>query len=211
MFYNIEAGLFSKVVAEYLSARECEPSPAPEVYETPEDIYPGMFVYTDGLIYPEIIPERQVKAVVIRVDGQMFLAACLKRMKLRWSSNGLRVEVTSDLADGKEAIRKILEVVRKSKKQAEAAQWCHDYAENGVQPGEAFLPSMQELIKLNMCSDLVNGAFTKLGLPLLWGWFLSSNENDVAHVKSFNINSECPGRLKKSYYTYVLPMLKIQL
>lgn len=204
-----EAGLSSEEVAEYFSARKH--FSAPKVYETPAEIFPGMFVYTDGLIYPTVISGRQIKAIVAHVEDRTVLAACLKRMKLPWSSDGLRVEVTADLTDGKEATRKILEVVRKSKKQAEAAQWCHDYAESGVQPGEAFLPSMQELIKLNMRSDLINGAFATLRLPLLWGRFLSSNENDVAHAKSFNINSECSGRLEKSYYAYVLPMLKIQL
>ena len=47
-------------------------------YETPKRVLPGMYIYADGLIYPEIIEGRQVMAIVGSVDGSDVLAVCLQ-------------------------------------------------------------------------------------------------------------------------------------
>ena len=85
-------------------------------YQTPEKIMPGMFVYTDGLIYPEIIKGRQIKAVVGYVDGPDVLAVCLRETCLPWSSARLEVPETQDMVNGQKATRKILDISRKKNK-----------------------------------------------------------------------------------------------
>ena len=98
-------------------------------YETPKRVLPGMYIYADGLIYPEIIEGRQVMAIVGSVDGSDVLAVCLQEACLPWSSDWLEARATQKMTGGKEATRKILEISRKKRQEAEAAQWCYDYAE----------------------------------------------------------------------------------
>ena len=80
------------------------------------------------------------------------------------------------MTGGKEATRKILEISRKKRQEAEAAQWCYDYAEDGVKQGEAFLPSLTELEKLFANKAAINASLNALGVALLEGWYWSSTE-----------------------------------
>lgn len=148
-------------------------------YETPKRVLPGMYIYADGLIYPEIIEGRQVMAIVGSVDGSDVLAVCLQEACLPWSSDWLEAKATQKMTGGKEATRKILEISRKKRQEAEAAQWCCDYAEDGVKQGEAFLPSLTELEKLFANKAAINASLNALGVALLEGWYWSSTEYDV--------------------------------
>ena len=136
----------------------------------------GMYIYADGLIYPEIIEGRQVMAIVGSVDGSDVLAVCLQEACLPWSSDWLEAKATQKMTGGKEATRKILEISRKKRQEAEAAQWCCDYAEDGVKQGEAFLPSLTELEKLFANKAAINASLNALGVALLEGWYWSSTE-----------------------------------
>ena len=144
-------------------------------YETPKRVLPGMYIYADGLIYPEIIEGRQVMAIVGSVDGSDVLAVCLQEACLPWSSDWLEAKATQKMTGGKEATRKILEISRKKRQEAEA-QWCYDYAEDGVKQGEAFLPSLTELEKLFANKAAINASLNALGVALLEGWYWSSTE-----------------------------------
>ena len=84
-------------------------------YETPKRVLPGMYIYADGLIYPEIIEGRQVMAIVGSVDGSDVLAVCLQEACLPWSSDWLEAKATQKMTGGKEATRKILEISRKKR------------------------------------------------------------------------------------------------
>ena len=56
------------------------------VFDIPNGLAPGMYVYADGLIYPEILPNRQVMAVVGNVSGSEILAVCLRQKRLPWGA-----------------------------------------------------------------------------------------------------------------------------
>ena len=58
----------------------------------------------------------------------------------------------------------------KAKKNAEAAQWCYDYAEDGVTQGEAFLLSKAELEKLYVNKEAINKSLRILNATELRGW-----------------------------------------
>lgn len=149
-------------------------------YKTPEKILPGMYIYADGLIYPEIIEGRQVKAVVGYVDSSKILGVCLHEAYLSWSSDFLELKEVREENNGKKATRLILEASSRKVKPAEAAQWCYDYAEDGVKFGEAFLPSIYELQKLFANIDEINISLKALGASLLLGGggdYLSTSEH----------------------------------
>ena len=107
-------------------------------------IKPGMFVYADGLISKKLILDRQIKAVVGYVENNIAYAVCLHQTYLPWSSRYIKIKAMKNTTDGKKSTLKILKDAQKIWRKAEAAQWCYDYAQNGVQRGEAYLPSVVE-------------------------------------------------------------------
>ena len=96
-------------------------------FVTPKKIAPGMFYYADGLIFPELIEDNQVSAIVGCVDRNHGLALGLRETELPWSSDWLYVDIPTRLS-GKEATALILKAAQKVQKNAEAAEWCAEYA-----------------------------------------------------------------------------------
>lgn len=154
--------------------------------KTPSRILPGMFVYEDNTINLERIPGRQIKAVVAFVKRNRLYytkkvyAVCLHEKRLPWSSSCS--QTAAPLYDGREATQEICKMAQKTNGQVvEAAQWCHDYVENGVKPGEAFLPSIEELLKLYPEKNLINKSLEILKSPLLSDLYWSSTADYFNH------------------------------
>ena len=103
-------------------------------FVTPKKIAPGMFYYADGLIFPELMKDNQVSAVVGCVDRNHGLALGLRETVLPWSSDWLYVDMSSGLS-GKEATSLILKTAKGLHKKAEAAEWCAEYAFDGIKAG----------------------------------------------------------------------------
>ncbi len=171
-----------------------------------------MYVYVDGLISAELITGRQVKAVVGYVEGKTVYGICLKAKELPWSSDCLEVKAFRDMTDGKKATRKILAAAKRQRKNAEAAQWCYDYAEDGVTQGEAFLLSKAELEKLYVNKEAINKSLRILNATELRGWAWSSTEdydNDAwIFLMDRGYRTTNP---KNANYPYVRPVIAIQL
>lgn len=180
-------------------------------YETPKRVLPGMYIYADGPIYPEIIEGRQVMAIVGSVDGSDVLAVCLQEACLPWSSDWLEAKATQKMTGGKEATRKILEISRKKRQEAEAAQWCCDYAEDGVKQGEAFLPSLTELEKLFANKAAINASLNALGVALLEGRVSSTESSlDGAWILAMTDGNRSANG-KNNHSRYVRPVLALKL
>lgn len=182
-----------------------------ENYQIPKEILPGMYVYADGLIYPEIIEGRQIKAVIGYVEGDTAYAVCLQETRLPWSSDWLEVRATQKLTSGKEATRKIIEVAQKKNRKADAAQWCYDYAEDGVKKGEAFLPSLDELEKLFGNSAAIMASLQRLDAPSFDGWYWSSTEYSSNYAWNVHLSSGSRYNDIKLSSGYVRPVLALKL
>ena len=116
-------------------------------FVTPKKIEPGMFYYADGLIFPELIKNNQVSAIVGCVDKRCGLALGLRETELPWSSDWLYVDMSSGLS-GKEATSLILKTAKEKHENAEAAEWCAEYAFDGIEAGTGFMPSKKELKRI---------------------------------------------------------------
>ena len=116
-------------------------------FVTPKKVVPGMFYYADGLIFPELIEDNQVSAIVGCVDRNHGLALGLRETELPWSSDWLYVDIPTRLS-GKEATALILKAAQKVQKNAEAAEWCAEYAFDGIKAGTGFMPSKEELKRI---------------------------------------------------------------
>ena len=119
-------------------------------FVTPKKIEPGMFYYADGLIFPELIKDNQVSAIVGCVEKNHGLALGLREAMLPWSSDWLYIKVLLGLSElsGKEATSLILKTAKEKHKKAEAAEWCAEYAFDGIKAGTGFMPSKEELKRI---------------------------------------------------------------
>ena len=130
-------------------------------FVTPKKIVPGMFYYADGLIFPELIKDNQISAIVGCVDKRRGFALGLRETVLPWSSDRLYVDMSSGLS-GKEATSLILKRVKKRHKKAEAAEWCAEYAFDGIEAGTGFMPSEEELKRIFVNQTRLNESFALL-------------------------------------------------
>ena len=152
-------------------------------FVTPKKVVPGMFYYADGLIFPELIKDNQVSAIVGCVDRNHGLALGLRETELPWSSNFLYVDIPTRLS-GKEATALILKAAQKVRKNAEAAEWCAEYAFDGIKAGTGFMPSKEELKRvfanrIKLCEALVQLDADGVQEACL---YLSSSEHDSTHA-----------------------------
>ena len=150
------------------------------VFDIPNGLAPGMYVYADGLISSEIIKERQIMAIVGFVSQSKVLAVCLRQARLNWSSAYVetRLEDTQEMRSGKEATRVLVDKVRAMGFNAEAAEWCFEYDQDGVKRHEAFLPSLLELGHIFSNRQVINASLQALHAERLDDWYLSSCSYD---------------------------------
>lgn len=227
-----ELGLAAREVAEYFSSKNVLQS---FLEESKSAILPGMFIYADNLIFPELILGRQVKAVVGYVENNIAYGVCLHRTILPWFNYSftpsgsiwarnvkLEVPETRKILNGQEATSKILNACSQYPDAEVAACWCANYCGDGVARGEAFLPSIFEAKKVIANETLINESFTKLGVSSLVGMLSSTESDNADRVLGINTllgrfyngekNPEIyVSSIDKSQENIVYPMIKIQL
>ena len=152
-------------------------------FVTPKKVVPGMFYYADGLIFPELIKDNQISAVVGCVDKRCGLAIGLRETVLPWSSDWLYVDIPTKLS-GKEATALILKAAQKVRKNAEAAEWCAEYAFDGIEAGTGFMPSKEELKRVFANRIKLREALVQLDADGVQEacMYLSSSEHDSTHA-----------------------------
>ena len=187
------------------------------VFDIPNGLAPGMYVYADGLIYPAILPNRQVMAVVGNVSGSEILAVCLRQKRLPWGvfyASSLLTLVGNDKeeiihcprcgeilifhqeADGKKLTRCFIrhtrgflgEKINDKSQEAGSSAWCYDYNQDGVEKYSAFLPSLTELRALFANKDAINPALKALDTEVLEGWYWTSSLYDARHAWKLKMN-----------------------
>ena len=171
----------------------------------------GMFYYAeDESFSEELISNKNVSGVVFHVDetGEHGLVVLLHQVQLPWSSDELYVFKTNKL-NGKKNTRYILKTAKRLGQKAEAAEYCANYAYDGVNAGEAFLPSIDELEYLYKNKRLVNEKLALIdGADLLDGWFYwSSSEYSIYGAWLLYFGNGSVSNYDKDDYYYVRPVL----
>ena len=173
----------------------------------------GMFYYAEDKSFSEeLIPNKTVSGVVYHVDetGEHGLVVLLHQEVLRWLSDYLSVAIPDGL-NGKENTRLILEFARNRGLKAEAAEYCVNYAYDGVKAGEAFFPSIDELKCLYKNKELINDKLAMIkGADLLDEWYYwSSSESSKLNAWNQPFYNGCVSTSycgKRSSY-YVRPVV----
>ncbi|MEG2603272.1 MAG: hypothetical protein RSA23_10365 [Carnobacterium sp.] len=207
---NLNASKFLTEVAHKNTGINIVPS---KKFVTPKKILPGMFEYADGLIFPEVIPENQLRGVVGAVNKSKILVWCLHSKKLEWSKNYWHAGTDDLKLRGWEATERILQNAKRLNEKAPAAEYCANYAEDGVEQGSAFLLSYADALLLKLKIGIVREAFSLLKRQLenhLW----SSSEYSYfsAWISYFTGSYGLDGYCKDtSNYRCVRPVRMLEL
>lgn len=140
----------------------------------------GMFYYAeDNLFSKKILANKLISGVVFYVDkNQHGLIIALNQEKLPWSSQRDKFDLPAKM-NGSENTTLIVDALQNSNKKAEAVEYCANYSQNGIQKGQAFLPSLDELKLIGHNFDRINKSLSKIcGADLLVedGYYWSSTE-----------------------------------
>ena len=161
-----------------------------------EKIEVGMFYYAEGKIFSTLLqPDKSVSGVVAYVDdsGLHGVVWLLHGIYSIWSDQHLFVNMPVGLS-GKENTRKILQASKNQHIRAYAAKYCAQYDFDGVQAGEAFLPSIEELRLIHGNQQLVNEKLALIKgaklLPKGRCWSSSEMSCDAACTLNFSSGEE---------------------
>lgn len=180
-----------------------------EKFVTPTDIRAGMFEYQSGLISEELIPEEKLRGIVGYADDKEILVWCLVSKQLDWSENYWDAGTKDLKLRGWEATQKVLETAKKLGKTAPAAQWCVDYAEDGVEKGSSFLPSYADFERLMPNMEVVKKDFSKIGIKFYNQLWSSSEYNNCSAWRSYFNGSDGLSSDGKNYILSVRPVRRI--
>lgn len=174
----------------------------------------GMFYYAEDKSFSEeLIPNKTVTGVVGYVDkaGEHGLIVLLHQKLLFWANAGLFFDMPNGLS-GKENTRLILNVAKDNWITAEAAEYCAEYAVDGVKAGEAFLPSLDELKSLYGNKILINAKLALIkGADLFSDWYYWSSSEfsvDYAWYQYFSTGYVGKNHHRKGSGGYVCPVIE---
>ena len=81
-----------------------------------------------------------------------------------------------DVEDGQANTQALLALGKEKKLHFPAAEWCANYSQNGVKPGEGFLPAIYQVRLMVSNHKIVNRSLVVIGGDKLVGWIWSSSE-----------------------------------
>ena len=111
-----------------------------------------------------------------------------------------------DEEDGQANTRSLIAYGKKHGISFPAAEWCYRYSQNGVKPGDGFLPAKKQLERIIANRDIINPALEKIGAQILKSWIWSSSEyssnnyawlvnandgNVINYIKYYYYNVRC--------------------
>ena len=147
-----------------------------ELIKRSPKVVPGWFAFAGGKFSPNPNAYRNCQGVVGWVSpnphapvGRRGLIVTPDKVKKVFTPNNDGVAIDHDIRnpiDGKENTQNLIDYGRRHRIRFSAAEWCHSYSKNGVNPGEGFLPSLNQ--GLYVCSNwpIVSLSLEKLGKGL---------------------------------------------
>ena len=107
--------------------------------------------------------------------GQRGLIITPDEVKKAWSSVNCETNI-KDEYDGKGNTEKLIAYGKAHDISFPAAEWCAQYSQNGVRPGEGFMPASEQLKRIVANREIINPAMQKIDGVELGGWIWSSSK-----------------------------------
>lgn len=168
---------------------------------SPKSIRPGMFYCArDGSFFDRVVSGKEVSGVVGYVKRDFAegdsawgfvsgLIVGLREAKRPWSRNYLFAQLPEELK-GKDNTLLIQAAATLQNKKAEAAEWCLNYAFDGIEAGQAFLANTEEQFEVLSNIEKINSALERLGHERLHAdeYYVTSSECDREHAEYVKIS-----------------------
>ena len=113
--------------------------------------------------------------------GQRGLIVTPDEVKKAWSDKHCETNI-KDEYDGKGNTEKLIAYGKAHDISFPAAEWCAQYSQNGVRPGEGFMPASEQLKRIVANREIINPAMQKIDGVELGGWIWSSSEYTHCHA-----------------------------
>ena len=169
------AELSHQTVSASQSTPETNDSAVPEIQV-------GWYAFAGGKFSPNPNAYANCQGVVGWVNpdknapqGQRGLIVTPDEVKKAWSDKHCETNI-KDEYDGKGNTEKLIAYGKAHDISFPAAEWCAQYSQNGVRPGEGFMPASEQLKRIVANRKIVNPALQKIGGIILDGWYWSSSE-----------------------------------
>ena len=142
----------------------------------------GWYAFAGGKFSPDPNAYPNCQGVVGWVNpdksapqGQRGLVITPDEVEMMWSDKHCETNI-KDEYDGKGNTEKLIAYGKAHDISFPAAEWCAQYSQNGVRPGEGFMPASEQLKRIVANRKIVNPALQKIGGIILDGWIWSSSE-----------------------------------
>ena len=169
------AELSHQTVSASQSTPETNDSAVPEIQV-------GWYAFAGGKFSPNPNAYANCQGVVGWVNpdknapqGQRGLIVTLDEVKKAWSDKHCETNI-KDEYDGKGNTEKLIVYGKAHGISFPAAEWCAQYSQNGVRPGEGFMPASEQLKRIVANREIINPAMQKIDGVELGGWIWSSSK-----------------------------------
>ena len=183
--YGLSAGEFKDLAAEVTQELEKEsdvPQEQEVIQTTSAQIEVGYYAFAGGKFSPDPNAYPNCQGVVAWLNpdpnapiGKRGLILMPETVKTWWADKNCETGI-GDEEDGKTNTRSLIAWGKKHGISFPAAEWCYRYSQNGVKPGDGFLPAKKQLERIIANRDIINPALEKIGAQILKGWIWASSE-----------------------------------
>ena len=142
----------------------------------------GWYAFAGGKFSPDPDSYPNCQGVVGWVNpdksapqGQRGLIVTPDEVEKAWSDKHCETNI-KDEYDGKGNTEKLIVYGKAHGISFPAAEWCAQYSQNGVRPGEGFMPASEQLKRIVANREIINPAMQKIDGVELGGWIWSSSE-----------------------------------
>lgn len=159
----------------------------------------GYYAFEGGKFSPDPKTYPNLQGVVAWLNpdpnapvGKRGLILMPDAMLKLWADKNCETGI-GDEEDGKTNTRRLIAWGKKHGISFPAAEWCYRYSQNGVKPGDGFLPAKNQLKRIVANRDIINSALKKIGGVILDGWIWSSSEYSTYYA--WNVTASYGGVL----------------
>ena len=163
-------------------------TPETNAFAFPE-VKVGWYAFAGGKFSPDPNAYANCQGVVGWVNpdknalqGQRGLIVTSDEVEMMWSDSYCETNI-KDEYDGKGNTEKLIAYGKAHDISFPAAEWCAQYSQNGVKPGEGFMPASEQLKRIVANREIVNPALQKINGVELSGWIWSSSEHDCNYAR----------------------------
>lgn len=150
--------------------------------EIDSDVQVGWYAFEGAKFSPNPRTYPNLQGVVAWVNpdknapkGKRGLIVTPEQVQKIWAKQDGMIGIVN-LNDGFVNTQQLMAYAKDNNVKFPAAEWCANYSQNGVKPGEGFLPAIYQVRLMVSNHKIVNRSLVVIGGDKLVGWIWSSSE-----------------------------------